>query len=150
MLTLLLVCAFSPRKYKSILRGFYNAVSLPGDASHTALLKSHCRGRQCSLFCLYAPFPASTQYPAGTHDLAVPRNNIVLRTEYYNRQCLAMTIFNPQRAKGTHRAARCIAFANRQKHRIIAFANRQNSVPTLSFIKLLDIAGFFGYTRFAS
>ena len=99
MLTLLLVCAFSPRKYKSILRGFYNAVSLPGDASHTALLKSHCRGRQCSLFCLCAPFPASTQYPAGTPDLAVPRNNIVLRMEYYNRQCLAITIFNPQRAK---------------------------------------------------
>ena len=41
----------------------------------------------------------------------------------------------PQRAKGTHRAARCIVFADRQ---------------TLSFIKLLDIAGFFGYTRFAS
>ena len=61
MLTLLLVCAFSPRKYKSILRGFYNAVSLPGDASHTALLKSHCRGRQCSLFCLYAPFPPRRQ-----------------------------------------------------------------------------------------
>ena len=98
MLTLLLFCAFSPRKYKSILRGIYNAVSvqssiirnvpkahivpqahrfcrqaktshhrfykvsLPGDASHTALLKSHCRGRQCSLFCLCAPFPhASTK-----------------------------------------------------------------------------------------
>ena len=28
---------------------------------------------------------------------------------------------NPQRAKGIHRAARCIAFADRQKHRIIAF-----------------------------
>lgn len=28
-----------------------NKVSLPGDASHTALLKSHCRGRQCSLLC---------------------------------------------------------------------------------------------------
>ena len=27
MLTLLLVCAFSPRKYKSILRGFYNKES---------------------------------------------------------------------------------------------------------------------------
>ena len=33
-----------------------NKVSLPGDASHTALLKSHCRGRQCSLLCLFAPF----------------------------------------------------------------------------------------------
>ncbi len=30
-LTLLLVSAFSPRKYKSILRGFYNKDSLPGD-----------------------------------------------------------------------------------------------------------------------
>ena len=28
MLTLLLVCSFSPRKYKSILRGFYNKDSL--------------------------------------------------------------------------------------------------------------------------
>ncbi len=28
---------------------------------------------------------------------------------------------NPQRAKGIHRATRCIAFADRQKHRIIAF-----------------------------
>ena len=95
------MCApFSPRKYKSILRGFNEKDSLPGD-SHVALL-------------------------------------------------LRMTNINPQCAKGTHRAARCIAFANRQKHRIIAFAARQNSVPTLSFIKLLDIAGFFGYTRFAS
>ena len=33
-----------------------NKVSIPGDASHTALLKSHCRGRQCSLLCLFAPF----------------------------------------------------------------------------------------------
>ena len=33
-----------------------NKVSLPGDASHTALLKSHCRGRQCSILCLVAPF----------------------------------------------------------------------------------------------
>ena len=24
--------------------------------AHTALLKSHCRGRQCSLLCLFAPF----------------------------------------------------------------------------------------------
>ena len=38
MLTLLLVCAFSPRKYKSILRGFYNAVSLPGDCHVASLL----------------------------------------------------------------------------------------------------------------
>ena len=30
-LTLLLVSAFSPRKYKSILRGLYNKDSLPGD-----------------------------------------------------------------------------------------------------------------------
>ncbi len=28
MLTLLLVCSFSPRKYKSILRGFYNKDSI--------------------------------------------------------------------------------------------------------------------------
>ena len=28
---------------------------------------------------------------------------------------------NPQRAKVIHRAARCIAFTDRQKHRIIAF-----------------------------
>ena len=33
-----------------------NKVSLPGDASHTALLKSHYRKRQCSLLCLFAPF----------------------------------------------------------------------------------------------
>ena len=38
MLTLLLVCSFSPRKYKSILRGFYNAVSLPGDCHVASLL----------------------------------------------------------------------------------------------------------------
>ena len=37
MLILLLVCAFSPRKYESILCGFYNAVALPGDC-HVALL----------------------------------------------------------------------------------------------------------------
>ena len=39
MLTLLLVCAFFPRKYKSILRGFYNAVSLPGDSHVASLLR---------------------------------------------------------------------------------------------------------------
>ncbi len=49
------MCApFSPRKYKSILRGFYDKVTLPGDC-HVAML-------------------------------------------------LAMTMFNPQRAEGTHRA----------------------------------------------
>nr|DAW99956.1 MAG TPA: hypothetical protein [Caudoviricetes sp.] len=37
----LFICAFSPRKYKSILRGIYEKDSLPGDAAHTALLKSH-------------------------------------------------------------------------------------------------------------
>ena len=52
---------FSPRKYKSILRGFYEKDALPGDC-HVATL-------------------------------------------------LAMTIFNPQRARGTHRAERHIAFA---------------------------------------
>ena len=36
MLTLMLVCAFSPRKYKSILRGIYNKVTLPGDCHSTA------------------------------------------------------------------------------------------------------------------
>ena len=144
MLTLLLVCAFSPRKYKSILRGFYNAVSLPGDASHTALLKSHCRGRQCSLFCLYAPFPASTQYPAGTPDLAVPRNNIVLRMEYYNRQCLAMTIFNPQRAKGTHRAARCIAFADRQNIVSSLLPTGKTAFQRFSLSNSLTSPGFSG------
>ena len=46
MLTLLLVCAFSPRKYKSILRGFYNkespeketnSLTLPGFSGILAL-----------------------------------------------------------------------------------------------------------------
>ena len=47
MLTLLLVCAFfSPRKYESILRGFYNAVSLPGDCHATlAMTKSALHGK---------------------------------------------------------------------------------------------------------
>ena len=44
MLTLLLVCAFSPRKYKSILRGFYNAVSVPGDC-HATLAMTECFAR---------------------------------------------------------------------------------------------------------
>ena len=39
MLTLLLVCAFFPRKYKSILRGFYDMVSLPGDSHVASLLR---------------------------------------------------------------------------------------------------------------
>ena len=34
------MCApFSPRKYKSILRGFYNEVSLPGDSHVASLLR---------------------------------------------------------------------------------------------------------------
>ena len=46
MLTLMLVCSFSPRKYKSILRGFYNAVSLPGDCHATlAMTKSALHGK---------------------------------------------------------------------------------------------------------
>ena len=52
-------------------------VSLPGDASHTALLKSHCRGRQCSLFCLCAPFPREYTVSRGDPDLAMPRNDIL-------------------------------------------------------------------------
>ena len=35
---LLLYALFYPRKYKSILRGFYNAVSLPGDCHVATLL----------------------------------------------------------------------------------------------------------------
>ena len=41
MLTLLLVCAFSPRKYKSILRGFYNKDSLPGDCHATLAMTEY-------------------------------------------------------------------------------------------------------------
>ena len=59
MLTLLLVCAFSPRKYKSILRGFYSKV----------------------------PF----REIATASPLVMPRNDRVLRTEWNNGQCLAMT-----------------------------------------------------------
>ena len=41
MLTLLLVCAFSPRKYKSILRGFYEKGSLPGDCHATLAMTEY-------------------------------------------------------------------------------------------------------------
>ena len=58
-----------------------NKVSLPGDASHTALLKSHCRGRQCSLFCLCAPFPHGYTVSRGDPDLAMPRNDILCVTQ---------------------------------------------------------------------
>ena len=54
-----------------------NKVSLPGDASHTALLKSHCRERQCSLFCLCAPFPCEYTVSRGDPDLAMTRNDIL-------------------------------------------------------------------------
>ena len=63
---ILFICAFSPRKYKSILRGIYEKDSLPGDASHTALLKSHCRGGNAHSFACVRLFPTGTQYPAGT------------------------------------------------------------------------------------
>ena len=39
MLVFCLFIPFSPRKYKSILRGFYNAVSLPGDSHVASLLR---------------------------------------------------------------------------------------------------------------
>ena len=41
-------------------------VSLPEDASHTALLKSHCRGGNAHSFACVRLFPTGTQYPAGT------------------------------------------------------------------------------------
>ena len=37
-------------------------------AAHTALLKSHCRGRQCSLLCLCAPFPHGYTVSRGVPD----------------------------------------------------------------------------------
>ena len=65
-------------------------VSLPGDASHTALLKSHCRGGNAHSFaCVRLFLHASTKvscvgfiiwFPSG----GLPRyarNDIVLRTE---------------------------------------------------------------------
>ncbi len=57
MLTLMLVCAFSPRKYKSILRGFCNAVSLPGDASYASLLTN--RLSQAAVGCLMLAYSFS-------------------------------------------------------------------------------------------
>ena len=62
---------------------------IPVRTAHTALLKSHCRGRQCSLLCLCAPFPhASTKvscvgfvirFPSGGFSrrcYATPQNDI--------------------------------------------------------------------------
>ena len=43
------ICAEDVDGQKVTLKGLLTA--------HTALLKSHCRLRQCSLFCLCAPFP---------------------------------------------------------------------------------------------
>ena len=65
-------------------------VSLPEDASHTALLKSHCRGGNAHSFaCVRLFLHASTKvscvgfiiwYPSGGLPRYV-RNDIVLRTE---------------------------------------------------------------------
>ena len=66
MLTLLLVCSFSPRKYKSILRGFYNKDSLPGDASYASLLTN--RLSQATVGCLmfaYSFSPRVQSIPRG-------------------------------------------------------------------------------------
>ena len=114
MLTLLLVCAFSPRVHsipwgplisarndkKCVARKNASVCKQPPNANlwlgscplertrsqylmdvngqnvtltglltaHTALLKSHCRGRQCSLFCLCAPFPREYTVSRGVPD----------------------------------------------------------------------------------
>ena len=66
------VCFSSPRKYESILRGFYNAVSVPGDC-HVALLLAMTLSTSCGI--KYTPYkvrilmllsPTSTQYLVGT------------------------------------------------------------------------------------
>ena len=57
---------------------------------------------------------------------------------------LRMTNINPQRAKGTHRATRCIAFADRQKHRIIAFATGKTAFQRFPLSNSLTSPGFSG------
>ena len=65
MLTLLLVCAFFPRKYKSILRGFYNMV--PFRTSYASFLTS--QSSQATTVCLtlaYSFSPKVRKYLLGT------------------------------------------------------------------------------------
>ena len=51
------VCFSSPRKCKSILRGFCNAVALPGDASYASLLTN--RLSQATVGCLMLAYSFS-------------------------------------------------------------------------------------------
>ena len=57
MLTLMLVCAFFPRKYKSILRGFYNMVPFRAIRHKLHFWPNNRRKRQLFVFCLFIPFP---------------------------------------------------------------------------------------------
>ena len=55
-----------------------------GATSHTVLFKSHCRGRQCSLFCLFAPFPhgytVSRGVPGISHKRSSTLNDLLQAT----------------------------------------------------------------------
>ena len=72
-----------------------NKVSLPGDASHTALLKSHCRGRQSVVLCLHTPFPREYTVSRGDPNLAMPRNDI----KYFVRKIIFALITPPLKSQ---------------------------------------------------
>ncbi len=56
-------------------------VSLPGDASYASLLTTDCRKRQSVVLCLHTPFPREYTVSRGDPNLAMPRDDIVLRTQ---------------------------------------------------------------------
>ena len=78
LLTLLLVCAFSPRKYKSILRGFYNKDSLSGRLPRVincAFDQSfHAKSENACLLLVYSFSPRVHSIPRGP--LIFARNDV--------------------------------------------------------------------------
>ena len=57
----------------------FNAVSLPGDASHTVLLKSHYANNNAHSFACVLLFPKSTKVSFGVPGFALSLNKAMLR-----------------------------------------------------------------------
>ena len=55
-------------------RATESSAAQPSRTSHTSLLKSHYRGRQCSLFCSCAPSPREYTVSRGVPDNKLRKN----------------------------------------------------------------------------
>ena len=78
---LCLFAPFSPRKYKSILRGFYNMVPFRAMRRMLLFWPTDCRKRQSTVLCLHTPFPQKYKVSFGVPVFSLAMTKYFVRKE---------------------------------------------------------------------